>query len=137
SDTGQAIALSTCLALLFLACQHNLVRLAHPTEVKGGRRATIGRLALILGLFAAICFSAEAAARDWSSLFLTRDAGASLEHAGWGFAALSGAMALCRFAGDWMRITFGERCLMLLSGAVALAGFLLAVLAENYLLAVM
>ena len=137
SDLTQALAMSIGLLALFMTCQHGLVALRHQMDGKGGgRRLSVGRTALILGILAAICFSAEGAVRDWSSLFLTREVQASIERAGWGYAAMSATMALCRFSGDWMRLQFGERRVMISSTAVAIVGFLLAVLSGNQLLAI-
>lgn len=127
SDHAQAIALAASLLALFLTCQHNLTPLQHQAEGTAGRGLAIGRMTLFLGLLAAIFFSAESAVRDWSSLFLTRETEAAMERAGWGYATMSAAMALCRFCGDWMRIHFGERKMVVASGIVAVSGFLLAV----------
>lgn len=136
SDLTQALILSIGLLALFMIRQHGLVPLRHHVDEKYGRRLSVGRAALILGILAAICFSAEGAVRDWSSLFLTREVQASIDRAGWGFAAMSATMALCRFSGDWMRLQFGERRVMLMSTVVAIVGFLLAVLSRDQLLAV-
>jgi MFS family permease len=134
-DLTQALILSIALLALFMTCQHRLVPLRHHVDERGGR-VSMGRVALILGILAAICFSAEGAVRDWSSLFLTREVQASMDRAGWGYAAMSATMALCRFSGDWMRLQFGERRVMLSSTAIAIAGFLLAVLSGDQLLAI-
>lgn len=136
SDLTQALALSIGLLALFMLCQHRLVALHHHTDGEQRRRLSVDRVALILGILAAICFSAEGAVRDWSSLFLTRETHASMDRAGWGYAAMSATMALCRFSGDWMRLQFGERRVMVFSSAIAIAGFLLAVLSGNPLLAI-
>jgi MFS family permease len=136
SDLAQALILTTGLLALFMTCQHGLIPLRHHVDEKRGGRLSVGRAALILGVLAAICFSAEGAVRDWSSLFLTRDVQASIERAGWGFAAMSATMALCRFSGDWMRLQFGERRVMISSTAIAIVGCLLAVLSGNQLLAI-
>lgn len=136
SDLAQAIALTAGLAILFLTCQHNLVALLHRAAGKSAGRLAIGRLTIILGLLAALCFSAEGAVRDWSSLFLTSEVQTGIERAGWGYAAFSATMALCRLSGDWMRFRFGERRVVAASGLVALTGFSMAVLFASYPLAV-
>jgi MFS family permease len=136
SDLTQARAVSLGLLGLVMLCQHRLVALHHHTDGEQRRRLSVDRVALILGILAAICFSAEGAVRDWSSLFLTRETHASMDRAGWGYAAMSATMALCRFSGDWMRLQFGERRVMVFSSAIAIAGFLLAVLSGNPLLAI-
>ncbi|HEY1386736.1 MAG TPA: MFS transporter [Dongiaceae bacterium] len=135
-DLAQALVLIACLALLFLLCQHNLTPLLHRAAEKSGRRWTLDRIALLLAILAALSFSAEGAVRDWSSLFLTKEIAASIEHAGWGYAAFSATMALCRLSGDWMRVRFGERNVVVISALIAVVGFVLAVAFANYLLAV-
>jgi MFS family permease len=74
--------------------------------------------------------------RDWSSLFLANEVKTSIDRAGWGFAAFSAAMALCRLTGDWMRLRFGERNVVVISGLVAIVGYVMAVASANYLVAV-
>jgi len=136
SDLTQALILSIGLLALFMTCQHRLVPLRHHVDETRGGRWSVSRATLILGILAAICFSAEGAVRDWSSLFMTREAGASIERAGWGFAAMSATMAFCRLSGDWLRLRFGERPVMLASTVIAIVGFLLAVLSGEQLLAI-
>jgi MFS family permease len=127
SDLAQALVLDAALAILFLACQHNLVLLPHPERLESSRRWAIGRLTLVIAVLTALCFAAEGAVRDWSSLFLTREIGSSIERASWGFAAFSATMALCRLSGDWLRLRFGERTVIVASGLLAVLGFVLAV----------
>jgi MFS family permease len=136
SDLAQALILCAVLTALFLTCQHALIPLRHTEESKAGPKFAIDRVALTLGILAAICFSAEGAVRDWSSLFLTSEIGTSIERAGWGFAAFSATMALCRLSGDWLRVRFGEQRVVFTSCLVALVGFLMAVLLDHYLLIV-
>jgi MFS family permease len=136
SDLTQALVVTACLAALFLLCQHNLIPLKHGTAEKSDRRFAIGRLTLILGLLAALSFAAEGAVRDWSSLFLVNEIRTTIDRAGWGFAAFSATMALCRFSGDWMRSRFGERNVVVLSGIVAVVGFALATASADYLVVV-
>jgi len=136
SDLAQALVLSGCLAILFMTCQHNLVRLQHRSSERTGKRWAIGQVTLVLGILAAVCFSAEGAVRDWSSLFMANEVQASIARAGWGFAAFSATMALCRLSGDWVRSRFGERRVVVLSGIIAVIGYALAVGFTNYPLAV-
>lgn len=136
TDLAQALILSGLLLLLFLACQHNLIPLRRSDGGKASAKFAINRIALALGILAAICFSAEGAVRDWSSLFLANEIRAGIDRAGWGFAAFSAAMALCRLSGDWLRLRFGEQVVIMVSCAVAVVGFLAAVLLDHYLLVV-
>ena len=136
SDLAQALILSALLLVLFLTCQHDLVPLRPREDAKSRPKFAIDRTALVLGVLAAICFSAEGAVRDWSSLFLTNEIRTSIERAGWGFAAFSATMALGRFTGDWLRLRFGEQRVIMTSCVVAVLGFAMAVLLDHHLLAV-
>ena len=136
SDLTQALALSAVVVVLFLTCQHNLIALRHHVHGKSSQRLVIGRLTLIIALLAALAFSAEGAVRDWSALFLAGDLEASTDRAAWGYAAFSATMAACRLTGDWMRVRFGERNVVVISSIVALIGFVLSVGFNDFTLAV-
>ncbi|HKP23614.1 MAG TPA: MFS transporter [Dongiaceae bacterium] len=137
SDLTQALVLTVAIVLLFLTCQHHLVALRHHTHEKSKQRLVISRLTLVLALLATLSFSAEGAVRDWSSLFLTGDLQASIERAAWGYGAFSATMALCRLSGDWMRVRFGERNVVVTSAIIALIGFVLTIGFQDYILAVL
>lgn len=136
TDLTQALILSVLLLALFLTCQHNLIPLRHREDGKAIPKFAIDRIALTLGILAAICFSAEGAVRDWSSLFLTNEIRTGIDRAGWGFAAFSATMALGRLSGDWLRLRFGEQSVIMTSCVVAVIGFGMAVLLDHYLLVV-
>jgi MFS family permease len=136
SDLTQALAMSAAVTALFLTCQHNLIALRQHVHEKSSQRLVIGRLTLIIALLAALSFSAEGAVRDWSSLFLAGDLQASIDRAAWGYAAFSATMAACRLSGDWMRVRFGERNVVVISSLVALVGFVLSIGFNDFMLAV-
>ena len=136
SDLTQALALSAAVVVLFLTCQHNLIALRHHIHEKSSQRLVINRLTLIIALLAALAFSAEGAVRDWSALFLAGDLGAGNDRAAWGYAAFCATMAACRLSGDWMRVRFGERNVVVISSIVALIGFVLSVGFNDFTLAV-
>jgi MFS family permease len=137
SDLTQALVLTVTIVVLFLTCQHHLIALRHHTHQKSAQRLVIGRLTLILALLATLSFSAEGAVRDWSSLFLAGDLQASIDRAAWGYGAFSATMALCRLSGDWMRVRFGERNVVVTSAIIALVGFILSIGFHDYVLAVL
>lgn len=137
SDLTQALAVTAATVLMFLTCQHHLVTLRRHTHETSRPRLVISRLTLILAVLATLSFSAEGAVRDWSSLFLAGDLQASIDRAAWGFGAFSATMALCRLSGDWMRVRFGERNVVVTSAIVALVGFILSIGFDDYVLAVL
>jgi MFS family permease len=136
SDLTQAIVLTAAITVLFLTCQHRLIALRHQMHEKSRRRLVISRVTLTLAVLAALAFSAEGAIRDWSALFLDRDLQANIDRAAWGFMAFSTTMAACRLTGDWMRVRFGERNVVVISGCIAMAGLVLSIGFDNFLLAV-
>jgi MFS family permease len=136
SDLAQALALSAAIAVLFVACQHHLVPLHRHIHETSQRRLAFGRLNMTLAVLAALAFSAEGAVRDWSSLFLAGDLGAGIERAAWGYAAFSATMALCRLTGDWLRVRFGERNVVVTSAIVAVIGFVLGIASDDLAAAV-
>ena len=136
SDLTQALALSAAVVVLFLTCQHNLIALRRHVHEKSSQRLVITRLTLIIAVLAALSFSAEGAVRDWSSLFLAGDLKASIDRAAWGYAAFSATMAACRLSGDWMRVRFGERNVVVISSIVAMIGFVLSIGFNDLTLAV-
>ena len=136
SDLTQSLALSAVVVVLFLTCQHNLIELRHHVHEKSSQRLVINRLTLIIALLAALAFSAEGAVRDWSALFLARDLEASNDRAAWGYAAFCATMAACRLSGDWMRVRFGERNVVVISGMIAIVGFILSIGFSDFTLAV-
>lgn len=137
SDLTQALVLTAAIVVLFLTCQHHLIALRRHAQEKSRQRLVISRLTLVLALLATLSFSAEGAVRDWSSLFLTGDLETSIERAAWGYGAFSAAMAVCRLSGDWMRVRFGERNVVVTSALIALIGFVLAIGFHDYVLAVL
>jgi MFS family permease len=137
SDLTQALALSAAIAALFMTCQHNLIALRHHVHEKSSQRLVINRLTLIIALLAALAFSAEGAVRDWSALFLAEGLEASTDpRSAWGYAAFCATMAACRLTGDWMRVRFGERNVVVISGMIAIAGFVLSIGFDDFTLAV-
>ena len=134
--TAGMLTLSAAVVVLFLTCQHNLIALRRHVHEKSSQRLVITRLTLIIAVLAALSFSAEGAVRDWSSLFLAGDLQASIDRAAWGYAAFSATMAACRLSGDWMRVRFGERNVVVISSIVAVIGFVLSIGFNDLMLAI-
>ncbi|MDM7458832.1 MAG: MFS transporter, partial [Paracoccus sp. (in: a-proteobacteria)] len=88
-------------------------------------------LPYLIGVMALLAMVPEGAVLDWAAVYLTRELGASLAVAGWGFATCAGAMAVMRFLGDALRRRLGAvRCLRL-SAVLAMLGLSLAALASS------
>ena len=77
-----------------------------------------GALAL-LGIMAALGLIAEGAIYDWSVLYLQNELGSPQQQAALAYASFSGAMALTRFGGDWLRARVAPARLLRASASVA------------------
>lgn len=94
----------------------------------------LGRPPLRLAPLAALAFAglfAEAAAMDWSAVYVAGPAGGSEEVAPVGFAAFSLAMAAFRLTGDPLTVRFGPVALTRLGGLTSAAGLALALAAQT------
>ena len=81
-----------------------------------------GLLALLVGLMALFSMIPEGSVLDWSALYLQQELGASVEAAGFAFAAFSATMAIMRFSGDLVRDRLGAVLTLRVSTVVAGAG---------------
>lgn len=85
----------------------------------------------LLGVAALFAMIPEGSVVDWGAIYLTRELGASLATAGFGYAAFAGAMALMRFAGDSIRDRLGGVRTLRVSAIIASLAMLGAALAPN------
>ena len=103
--------------------------LGHGPERPGGGHGLVWPERTMLGLCAIVlfCFVIEGAMADWSAVYLSQVAGASLAAAAGGYAAFSIAMATVRLAGDRVVGALGARRVVTGGGALVVLGFGLAV----------
>ncbi|MEA9393564.1 MFS transporter [Acerihabitans sp. TG2] len=108
---------------------------AHEEENTEGKPKARPNFRLILmAVMAMICFMAEGAVLDWSGVFLTREHGLALEHAGWGLAVFAVAMSLMRLTGDAIISALGRKRVLLAGGILGAAGYLMVVLLPGFIL---
>lgn len=128
------LSLGTCVLLIAAAMavlaaveQRDLVRdLAH---AEGSTFTIVPRAAvLLLGALCFMSFLGEGAVLDWSAVFLREHRHVDVSLAGFGYAAFSVAMTVCRLTGDALTHRFGPRQMLRIGGALAAAGFLVAAL---------
>ena len=103
--------------------------LGHGPERPSGGHGLVWPERAMLGLCAIVlfCFVVEGAMADWSAVYLSQVAGASLAAAAGGYAAFSVAMASMRLAGDWVVEALGPRLIVGGGGALVMLGLALAV----------
>nr|WP_099705863.1 MULTISPECIES: MFS transporter [unclassified Erwinia] len=124
----------TALVLLLLA--PGLLKVGNhdtaTTPTRSGFRP--GLTLILLALMTMLSFLAEGAVIDWSGIFMTTERGLDVRNAGWGFAVFSVAMSLLRFSGDFVVQRLGRKAVLVGGGILAMAGYLLVVLAPGWLL---
>jgi len=88
---------------------------------------------LVLGVLCLFAFMAEGAILDWSAVFLTQVRGVEHSIGGLGYAAFAVMMALGRLSGDRILLRLGSRVVLIGGGLIVILGFLVVVLAPNWL----
>jgi predicted MFS family arabinose efflux permease len=94
----------------------------HPEASERPRLVDHWRPLAAVGLLIGMGLLTEGAAYDWSVLFVRESLGASESLSVMAFAAFSGAMALGRFSGDWLRARLSSLILIRVSAATTLFG---------------
>jgi fucose permease len=88
-------------------------------------------LLFVIGLLIFAGMTAEGVMYDWSVLYLNQDLGMSQSRAALGYAIFSGAMALARFGGDFLRMRHPERALLRAGATVATIAMAVVLIAAN------
>ncbi|WP_298976245.1 MFS transporter [uncultured Roseobacter sp.] len=86
---------------------------------------------LIPGLIAMGSLMAEGVSVDWSSIYLSEVINAPTALVGAGVAAFSGAMAVMRFAGDWISERVPPRLIVAGGAVLSAAGYAITAIAPN------
>ncbi len=129
-----AVTLPIALAVAY-RLPHTSAEPAQPEERRF--RIALPTLSLMpLCIFAFGMLLVEAAALDWSSVFMRSVMEATPLGAGIGFAAFTIAMAVGRFLGDWAAGRFGPVAVARGCGLIGLAGLVVLVTAPIFLQAV-
>lgn len=109
----------------FLSAGADAVAASEPAFVRPPRRL------LPLGLLAFACLLIEGASGDWSGVYLRDELGAGAGTAALGFTAFSVTMTAGRVVGDRLVHRLGALTVVRGGGAIAAAGFALALVASN------
>ena len=84
---------------------------------------------LVIAALAAITFLAEGALLDWSALLITGNGLVDVEQGGIGYMLFSIAMTVMRLTGDSLTARIGDRAIMVWGTLIAIAGFILLLIA--------
>jgi len=92
---------------------------------------------IMLGIIAMCSMMCEGAMFDWSAIYFKKVVMAPLAVIGIGFTAFMSTMAFCRlFIADWFAKVFGLRRILQVSGALTVAGLVIAVVFPYFYTAV-
>ncbi len=136
SAEAHALMATAAALAVMLAAMPFLIRERHApsTAVTGEARRghwPRGWPIYILGTMALFSMVPEGGVLDWAALYLTKEHGASLATASFGFAMFAGTMALVRFLGDAVRNRFGAVATLRVSGLVGATGMMAASIAPG------
>ncbi len=126
---------AVCLVLFLLARPMILADAPHPSDEPAKAKLPMTPLPWLIGTIALFCMIPEGTVLDWSALYLRNELNASTEMSGFAFAAFSFTMAVCRFAGDFVRDRFGAVNTLRFCGVAAIIGLVIAGQSSNVTLA--
>ncbi|MDH4413347.1 MAG: MFS transporter [Rhizobium sp.] len=125
--TGHVLLLAAvCVALFLLARPMILADAPHPSDEPVKAKLPMTPLPWLIGTIALFSMIPEGTVLDWSALYLRNELNASTEMSGFAFAAFSFTMAVCRFAGDFIRDRFGAVNTLRFCGGAAIIGLVMA-----------
>jgi MFS family permease len=127
------------MLLLDLLYYSRLMRDAASPEAEGegGRRFRLpGKALLYVAILTFIALFSEGALQDWAAVYMRQVVAVPVAVAAIGYAGYSTAMALGRFAGDRVVVSFGERLVLRLSGALIIVGLGVALLVPSPIFAI-
>ncbi|MDQ0420690.1 MFS family permease [Peteryoungia aggregata LMG 23059] len=122
---------AVCLVLFLIARPMILPDAPHPSDEPVKANLPMTPLPWLIGLIALFCMIPEGTVLDWSALYLRNELNASTEMSGFAFAAFSFTMAVCRFAGDFVRDRFGAVNTLRFCGVAAILGLVIAGQADS------
>ncbi|NBB48404.1 MFS transporter [Rhizobium sp. CRIBSB] len=122
---------AVCLVLFLVARPMILPDAPHPSDEPVKAKLPMAPLPWLIGLIALFCMIPEGTVLDWSALYLRNELNASTEMSGFAFAAFSFTMAVCRFAGDFVRDRFGAVNTLRFCGVAAILGLVIAGQADS------
>ncbi|MEC9462045.1 MAG: MFS transporter, partial [Pseudomonadota bacterium] len=125
--TGHVLLLAAVCVVLFVVARPMILADApHPSDEPTKAKLPMTPLPWLIGTIALFCMIPEGTVLDWSALYLRNELNATTEMSGFAFAAFSFTMAVCRFAGDFVRDRFGAVNTLRFCGVAAIIGLVMA-----------
>jgi predicted MFS family arabinose efflux permease len=87
-------------------------------------------LVIGLGVLCFIAFLSEGSVLDWGAVFLSSNKNVDIALSGWGYAAFSLVMVICRLTGDAVVHRLGGFRILLFGGLLSATGFTVVILAS-------
>lgn len=129
----QMVLGSIILMLGLLAyCRPHLLPFAKGKDDEHVGKFRINARLLLMALVCLCSFLAEGAILDWSGIWLNQERGLAIQYAGVGYVCFGGAMALMRLIGDRFIYHVGRFNSLIISGSLAAAGYILAVITPEW-----
>jgi MFS family permease len=126
-DGAGAVGVAVLLVALVVWASFNLLPTASSTV--GVRLVWPTRAVIGIGILCGLSFGLEGIVTDWSTLFLFQEKAAGPVAASAGVGLFMATMALFRFLGDGIKLRYGGRRIVVVSGICVATGTALAILA--------
>jgi predicted MFS family arabinose efflux permease len=122
----QGLIMAAILAAIFAIGQRGLLRVRQSTTPASTQWRALrpSLLAILVGVMAGLCFAGEGAVLDWAAIYLRDSLGWATERANAGYAAFSGAMAVGRISGDFLRRSMSGVALVRSGCLIGIVGLL-------------
>jgi predicted MFS family arabinose efflux permease len=129
----QLVGVCSGIAVVALAASRGMLA-THARSAEENAQARFAwpkGMLLVIGLLVFAGMTAEGVMYDWSVLYLKQDVGMPQARAALGYAVFSAAVALSRFAGDFLRARYSERVLLRSGASVAALAMAIVLLSAN------
>jgi MFS family permease len=139
AEVHAVIATAIAVAIMLAAAPFLIGEPRVAAPPKGEKRASSwprGWPIYIIGAMCMFSMVPEGGVLDWAALYLTKEHGADLATASFGFAVFAGTMAVVRFLGDGVRNRFGAVATLRVSGLIAATGMVVAGFAPTAVVAI-
>ena len=136
----QLSSVAAGIAIVAVVASRGMLETHAGTDDEAGVKAHFAwphGLLLVIGVLIFAGMTAEGVMYDWSVLYLHQDVGMSQSMAALGYAIFSGAMALSRFGGDFLRSRYSERALLRAGASIATIAMAIVLISANGPIALM
>lgn len=127
----QLLAVAAVVAIGLTIAARGMLPMHPPAPTGDAHFAWPRGLLLVIGLLILSGMMAEGVMYNWSVLYVRQEIGALPERAALAYVCFSGATAVMRFAGDWVRARVSERAIVAYGALLASAAMAVVLLARN------